>query len=159
MSEQQGLQFVGGDIAYYVGKFIMAQPPNFFVALDPVKTIADSNALYVSFTTSGVMKGIEIGVLVAVGADSDVTASDPTKYLFSTTDVIVNPSGASNILATALQSAGFTSGMPAYVVAYPLYYYVSGIGSLYSNYLDHATGRTAYTSLGAPSSVIRLIVP
>ncbi len=157
MSEQQGVQFVGGDIACYAGKIIMAQPPFFLVALDPVKTIADSNALYVSFTTAGVAKGIEIAFLIAVGTDSSVSASDPTKYLYSAIFTNVSNSGAANVFASTLGSAGFTSGTPAYVVAYPLCYYNGGFE--YSSYLDHATGRTGYTSLGAASSVIRLIVP
>ncbi len=158
MTEQQGVQFVGGDEAYFLGKILMSEPPNFSVSLDPIKTVADSNAFVVWFKVNA-MQWTEVYGLIAVGTDSNVNGADPTKYLFSTMSLVDNFLGTPDTSAqeisiseSTLQAAGFISGEPAYVVVYPL-------GTKYSSYLDHTTGRTAYTSLGAPSSVIRLIVP
>jgi hypothetical protein len=156
MSEQQGLQFVGGDVPDYIGKITMAQSPNFSVAIDPINTFADSNALHISFSQSDAPIGQEVYVLIAVGTGTNVSAADPTKYLYSAI-YLIGTAGVSNISEFTLQTAGLANGMVAYVVAYPLSYFNGG--SEYSSYLDHATGRTAYTSLGAASQVIPLVVP
>jgi hypothetical protein len=157
MTEQDGLQFAGGDVPDYIGKINMSQPPSFSITLDPVKTVTDSNALLVSFTES--VKSRAAYGLIVVGTDSNVSAADPTKYLYAMTySPLFIDSGAAtfSISEATLQDARFTSGTPAYVVAYPLAY---GYNAEYSSYLDVATGRSVYTSLGARSNFVALIVP
>jgi hypothetical protein len=161
MTEQPDVQFAGGGTDY-LGTIIMAQPPNFTVKLDSAELTSVNNGSIEGWYKINTAQEEEC-VLIAVGMDSNVSASDPTKYVFSEIN------GLSNFLSPdtneqlfgisgpSLQVAGFKSGEYAYVVVYPLCFDYGG--SDYSSYVDPATGRTAYTSLGTPSAVIRVVVP
>jgi len=155
-SELADFQFTGGDTDF-VAKVTLAQPPNFTVAINPTETIADSNSLYVWYTTNVPQKVGYTRVLIAVGTTPNVNASNPNDYLYSATFVSTGTSISEHIYQSDLEYAGFTSGMTVYVVAYPLCY--GDAANEYSSYVDHTTGRTVYTSLGTPSNVISLIVP
>jgi hypothetical protein len=155
-SELADFQFTGGDTDF-LAKVTLAQPPNFTVALDTVKSVPDSNSLFVFFTTSVPQKMGDTRVLVAVGTSPDVSASNPNDYLYSVIYTSTNASLSEHIYESDLEYAGFTSGMTVYVVAYPLAY--GDAANEYSSYVDHNTGRTVYTSLGATSQVIPLVVP
>jgi hypothetical protein len=166
MSEQQDIQFVGDngvDLGDINGHIIMAQPPKFFVAIDSIKTIYDSN-LYVWFTISGDIKTFQNEYLLVMGEDSSVNASDPSSYLYSDIEIFDDVTNfPEEIFASDLRHSGLTSGMIVYCVAYSLAHQnamsAHPIDADYSSYFDVTTGRTAYTSLGVPSKVFRVIIP
>jgi hypothetical protein len=161
--EQQNVQFSGG--TDFLGTTLMSQPPTFSVGINPLSSAADTiGALEVFFSEGGNLPSGYGGiVLIAAGANSNVSASDPTKYLYSLVASYYGSNSPSYLYKSDLYTAGFKSGSTAYIVAYPLCEYnASGTGDLgeyYSSYLDDATGRTVCTSLGTPSNVIALTVP
>jgi hypothetical protein len=163
MSEQQDVQFVGGGTDF-LGTTTMAQAPTFSVALDPLQTIADSNGINVTYAPSKDTSGSDIIVVIVVGSESDVSATDPTKYLYANLSVSNGEENSVPIAKTTLRGLGFMSGKTAYIVAYPLCDLIQSHNGYndeeyYSSYLDVGTGRVAYTSVGAPSNVIALTVP
>jgi hypothetical protein len=159
MSEQQNVQFSAG--TDFLGTTTMVQPPTFSVGINPLYSMADSlGALEVFFSVGNLQTPYGGIVLIAAGENSKVNAGDPTQYLYA----LIPPNGSPVYLFKSnLYAAGFKSGSTAYIVAYPLFEYnASGtgtFGSYYSCYLDDATGRTVYTSLGVASNVIALTVP
>jgi Carboxypeptidase regulatory-like domain len=157
MSEQQGVQFVGGGTDF-LGTVYMSQPPPCGISLNPFSTVADSIGFQVGFTMSNFSPDCGAIALIAVGENSNVSAGDPAKYLYTFTTDYSSPA---YLYKSDLYAAGFKSGTMAYIVAYTLCQYNEDIngGEYYSSYLDDTTGRTVYTSLGSPSNVIPLTVP
>jgi hypothetical protein len=155
MSEQQGVQFVGG--TDFLGTITLAQPATFAVGISPLSNTDDTNGSLELYLSGNIPVSYSGGsVLIAAGLHSNVSASDPTKYLYALIPAYFGPTYPVYLYASYLYAAGFKSGMTAYLVSFPL----SGIeGDSYSSYFDIATGRTVYTSLGAPSNVIALTVP
>lgn len=157
MAEQQGVQFVGGGTDF-IGMIYMSQPPPCGISLNPFSTVADSIGFQVGFSMSNFSPNCGAIALIAVGENSDVSAADPTKYLYVFNTDYSSPA---YLYKSDLYAAGFKSGTTAYIVAYALCQYNEGINGseYYSSYLDDATGRIVYTSLGASSNVIPLTVP
>ena len=167
MTEQQGVEFTGGNGTVLLGSLsgngttieylTLAQPPNFSLMYDSLKTTDSS--LNVWFSMSGPQIGAENEFLIAIGKDSGVSASDPNKYIYSTDNGAFGSglNGFIQLNASDLYYAGLRSGMKAYLIAYPLEFY--GFGNYYSSYFDIATGRFVYTSLGAPTKVIMVTIP
>ncbi|MFI5201706.1 MAG: carboxypeptidase regulatory-like domain-containing protein, partial [Candidatus Kapaibacterium sp.] len=89
MSEQQGLQFVGGGGTDYIGNITMAQPPDFSVSMDSISL--DTTYYYpfiyywasMNFSSSGEPEDNST-FLIVVGKDSTLNPSDPAGYLYST---------------------------------------------------------------------------
>jgi Carboxypeptidase regulatory-like domain len=165
MTEQQGVQFLGGSNPLYLGNIngsingymTLAQPPNFTVAFDSLKIAGDSE-LNIWFSMSGQLLPPANEFLIAIGNDSNVNGSDPQKYLYSNVGQFgEGENGFVPINASDLYYAGFKSGATAYLVAYPLEFF--GFGEYYSMYYDIPSGRYVYTSLGAPTKVIRITIP
>ncbi len=166
MSEQQGLQFVGGGSTDYLGNIMMAQPPDFSVSLTSIRFDTTyywhiiNFSVTMTFSSSGEPEDNST-FLIIVGKDSTFNPSNPTDYLYSTLGGYNgNNSGYAYSYLSSLAAVGFTSGMTAYVAAYPLAHWPNGSSTaLYSSYYDIATGRTAYTSVGTRSNVIRFTIP
>ncbi len=161
MSEQQSVQFVGG--TDFLGTVYMSQPPPCAISLNGFSSISDSIGFQVGFTIGNITPGCVAVALIAVGKNPDVNAADPTKYLYSITEGNYGPNTLLSIYKQNLYEAGFARGEQAYIVAYTLYQY-DGSGSYlnggsYTFYVDDATGRYVYTSLGTASNVIPLTVP
>ena len=150
-------QFTGGATSL-VGTVVLNQPPNFTVAFDPSKTVTDSNSINFALVTSGVTALQECKVLIALGYNNDLSASDPTKYLSASTwDFAADRATHGAIIYKSdLQVAGFTSGSTINAIAYGLNY---GFENFFSSYYDPATNKTVYTALGSPSQVIQVKVP
>jgi hypothetical protein len=149
-------QFVGGGNLYF-GKITLAQPPDFFVTIDSLKTSSDSNSLTVVGVATGMHSAGFYRVLIALGKTPDISASDPTKYIYTVPySGIYNTTVKVNIFQSDLRQAGFISGTQAYVIMYPLSY---GLGTNYTAYTDQETGRLIYTSLGKPSAILPVTIP
>lgn len=153
MSEQQGIQFVGGG-PDFLGTIILSQPPDFSVRINPSECTSDSARFLIVVTTST----FDREVLIAVGTDASVSASTAGKYLYAGIFDDGGTTGNEGIPSTALHAAGLVSGTTAYIVAYPLSD-DSPTGNFYSSYFDIGSKETVYTSLGPPTSVITLTVP
>jgi hypothetical protein len=152
-----GRQFLGGGTSL-AGTIIMSQPPNFTVSFDQSKTTTDSNSITLALITNGVSVLQQCKVLIVFGYNSDLSASDPTKYLnASTWDFVADrTTHTATFYRSDLQVAGFTSGSTINAIAYGLNY---GFENFYSSYYDPATNKTVYTSLGSPSQIIQVKVP
>jgi hypothetical protein len=150
--EQQGVQFVGGGLAL-VSSIEMVQPPTFTVAINAHGYDGDD---YIDYTIDGAIGGQGF-VLIAVGTDSTVSASDPTKYLYADWNETTDTTGAFYISIPLLYGAGFQSKTTAYAVAYPLNN--DGGYEYFASYLDDSTGRQVYPSLGARSNVVPIGIP
>ena len=136
----------------------MSQSPNFTITIDTVKSLTDSNSIYLTGSVGGLPKTTPDNayLLFAVGSGRDVSAGDANKYLYSTTYFLGNNTTYStHLYHLNLNLAGLQSGAIAYVVAYPLCYNASE----YTSYTDHSTGRQVYTSLGPPSAVLKVTIP
>jgi hypothetical protein len=150
-------QFIGGGTSIAT-TMVLNQPPNFTVSFDQSKTVTDSNSINFALVTNGVTDLQECKVLIALGTNSDLSASDPTKYLAATTwDFSADKTTHGAIIYKSdLQVVGFTSGSTIYAIAYGLNY---GFGNLFSSYYDPSTNNTVYTALGSPSKIIQVMVP
>jgi hypothetical protein len=151
--EQQGVQFVGGGLDF-VGTIELVQPPTFTVVINSHGY--EFNDDYIDYTIEG-NNGEGGFVLVAVGTDSTVSASDPTKYLYAYWSETTDSIGTFYISIPALYGAGFKSHTTAYAVAYPLNN--DGGYEYFASYLDDSTGRQVYPSLGARSNVVPIGIP
>jgi hypothetical protein len=154
MSEQQNLQLVSGTIVDGGTNPVMisdgpqpitlAQPPIFTTAIDSITSIPDS-MITVWFTSSGQgdpAHSFSNLYLVVVGTDSTVNPAVPNSF------------HSDPLPVSEFEAGGFAPGQTAYIAVYPL-----GYGSLFSSYYDIATGRTAYTSVGPSSKVIKVTIP
>ncbi len=156
-SRTTGRQFTGGGVST-AGTIVLSQPPNFTVSFDPSKTVTDSNSINFALVTNGVAQLQECKVLIVLGYNSDLSASDPTKYLAASIwDFTADKATHGAIIYKSdLEVAGFTSGSTINAIAYGLNY---GFSNFFSSYYDPATNKTVYTALGSPSQIIQVKVP
>ena len=154
MTEQQGVELVGGNNPIGIGPFTIAQPPIDSIEIDSITTLAN-NEINVSFTISGKYDSTHNNqFLIAIGNNTRINSSDPNSFLFASTGDIQPPppQGNMGLQLSSLEYSGFMSGMTVYVIMYPL-------GLSYSNYFDIPSGRNVYTSVGVPSKVFKIIIP
>jgi hypothetical protein len=149
--------FVGGG-TLFLNPVQLTQPPAFTVTIDTEKTLTDSNSIYIAGNATGVHGMGFSRVLIAIGATPDVSATDASKYLYSTSTIVWSNSLmiGTHIQKNDLDFAGLTSGTTMYAVLYPL---SNGSSHAYTSYLDQNYGRLVYTSLGPPSAVVPVTIP
>jgi hypothetical protein len=151
-TEVENLQFVGGGTTIHDVK--ISQIPNFNILTfyDSIAPATDT-AIYLKGT---IPSDVQSRTVVVFVGNSNVS-SLPQNYLsyFYYNTSTTGTTFSIKIPQTTLNNLGFTSGSTVYFIAY-------GAASNFtssSEYEDLATGRTVFTALGTPSSVVSVPVP